>query len=219
MGGSSLRRSLIVSNAVILICVAMLIGVTYSLFTDTKSVQHHIRAGDLEITLLRTELKKTTLDREGYLTDITVQTKDDVPVNFSKPSEKNVFEIGDGEKVIPGSKFVATLEISNRSDVVFGYWIEILCADKENGENLAKQLKVTLDTGVESSALVADGLIVNGENGEYIGELAVGDEASFTVTLEFLDDVYNHEIDNDLAQAENLKFDLIVHAVQLVKEK
>ena len=189
------------------------------MFTDTQNVSNHLQAGDLSITLKRTELIKTTLNEGGYLVELPVDT---TVVNFSNPTDENVFGLKTDdqgnvtEKIVPGSKFVATMEIENNSDVAFGYWIEIVCTDKTNGTDLAKQLKVTVNTGSDASAFVNDGLIVKGTGGGYVRELIIGASAEFTVTVEFLDSfIAGNNIDhNDLAQGENLSFDLVVHAVQ-----
>ena len=209
---TSRTRTLLVSSVVILLAMIVIVGVTWALFTDTQNVTNHLQAGDLSITLTRTELTKTTLNEEGYLVELPTDT---TVVDFSDPTEVNVFDIGESEKIVPGSKFVAKMDIANNSDVAFGYWIEIVCTDKESGANLAKQLKVTVNTGSDASAFVNDGLTVKGENG-YIGNLGIGANAAFTVTVEFLDSfVEENAIDsNDLAKGENLSFDLVVHAVQ-----
>ena len=209
---TSRTRTLLVSSVVILLAMIVIVGVTWALFTDTQNVTNHLQAGDLSITLTRTELTKTTLNEEGYLVELPTDT---TVVDFSDPTEANVFDIGESEKIVPGSKFVAKMDIANNSDVAFGYWIEIVCTDKESGANLAKQLKVTVNTGSDASAFVNDGLTVKGENG-YIGNLGIGANAAFTVTVEFLDSfVEENAIDsNDLAKGENLSFDLVVHAVQ-----
>lgn len=212
MSNTSRTRTLLVSSVVILLAMVVVVGVTWALFTDTQNVSNHLQAGDLSITLTRTELTKTTLNADGYLVELPTDT---TVVNFSNPTDANVFGIGETEKIVPGSKFVAKMDIANNSDVAFGYWIEIVCTDKASGANLAKQLKVTVNTGSDTSAFVNDGLTVKGENG-YVGELGIGDTAAFTVTVEFLDSFVaeNGIENNDLAKGENLAFDLVVHAVQ-----
>ena len=162
--------------------------------------------------LKRTELNKTTLNAQGKL---VTSAPDTTTKNFSNPTDENVFGIVDGEKIVPGTKYVAKMQVENHSDVAFGYWIEIVCTDKTNGADLAKQLKVTVNTGSDASASVSDGLTV-GSSSNYVGELIIGATAEFTVTVEFLDSfVAENNIDhNDLAQGENLSFDLVVHAVQ-----
>ena len=206
-------RALVTSSAIILLCITIVFGMSYALFTDTQKVTNHLKAGDLRITLTRTELTKTTLNAEGKLVTSGPDTN---PKNFSNPTDENVFDIVKDEKIVPGTKYVAKMLIENNSDVAFGYWIEIVCSDKTNGEHLAKQIKATVNTGSDASAFVNDGLVVTGANGGYVGELKVGNSAEFTVTIEFLDSfAKENNIDhNDLAQGESLSFDLIVHAVQ-----
>ena len=212
MKSTNRKRALLVSASVILLCMTIIVGMTWALFTDTQKVTNHLRAGDLSITLKRTELTKTTLNAQGKL---VTSDPDTTTKNFSNPTDENVFGIVEGEKIVPGTKYVAKMQVENHSDVAFGYWIEIVCTDKTNGADLAKQLKVTVNTGADASASVNDGLTV-GSSSNYVGELIIGATAEFTVTVEFLDSfVAENNIDhNDLAQGENLSFDLVVHAVQ-----
>ena len=212
MKSTNRKRALLVSASVILLCMTIIVGMTWALFTDTQKVTNHLQAGDLSITLKRTELTKTTLNAQGKL---VTSDPDTTTKNFSNPTDENVFGIVEGEKIVPGTKYVAKMQVENHSDVAFGYWIEIVCTDKTNGADLAKQLKVTANTGSDASASVNDGLTV-GSSSNYVGELIIGATAEFTVTVEFLDSfVAENNIDhNDLAQGENLSFDLVVHAVQ-----
>ena len=212
MKSTNRKRALLVSASVILLCMTIIVGMTWALFTDTQKVNNHLQAGDLSITLKRTELTKTTLNAQGKL---VTSAPDTTTKNFSNPTDENVFGIVEGEKIVPGTKYVAKMQVENHSDVAFGYWIEIVCTDKTNGADLAKQLKVTVNTGSDASASVNDGLTV-GSSSNYVGELIIGATAEFTVTVEFLDSfVAENNIDhNDLAQGESLSFDLVVHAVQ-----
>jgi predicted ribosomally synthesized peptide with SipW-like signal peptide len=216
MQSTNRKRAMIVSTSVILLCMTIIAGMTWALFTDTQTVSNHLQAGDLQITLKRTELTKTTLDASGYLTTLPA---DKTPVEFTNPTDENVFGIGTDEKIVPGTKYVAQMQIENHSDVAFGYWVEIVCTDKTAGENLAKQLKVTVNAGSDQSGFVGDGLTVRGADGGNVGELAVGATETFTVTVEFLDSAIagNNVADNNLAQTEELSFDLVVHAVQATK--
>lgn len=212
MKSTNRKRALLVSASVILLCMTIIVGMTWALFTDTQKVNNHLQAGDLSITLKRTELTKTTLNAQGKL---VTSAPDTTTKNFSNPTDENVFGIVEGEKIVPGTKYQASMQIENHSDVAFGYWIEIVCTDKTNGADLAKQLKVTVNTGSDASASVNDGLTV-GSSSNYVGELIIGATAEFTVTVEFLDSFVaeNGIGHNDLAQGDSLSFDLVVHAVQ-----
>lgn len=225
MNSINRKRVLIVAVAIILLCMSIVLGVTWALFSDLASVKNHLKAGDLEITLERVDLVKKTLSDLGYLEEVRVQDETkDAPVSFTDPTNKNVFglDLDEGgkatEKIAPGAKFTAKMKISNNSDVAFGYWIEIVCTDKASGEALAKQLKVTVNTGSDKSDTVANGLKI-GSASEHVDVLAKGESDTFTVTVEFLDSYKDSNGleygDNDLAQGEDLEFDLVVHAIQV----
>lgn len=186
----------------------------FALFSDTDSVYNHLQAGDLSITLKRVKLEKTDL-RGGSLST----TVNDSVVNFtdSTTADRNVFDILATDKLVPGCKYVATMQVENYSDATFGYWIAVKCSDETKDTSLAKQLWVTVESGdTKAENFVGNSLTVDGEGRGYIGYVAIGEAASFTVTVEFLDsDNSKYEIDpNDLAQSESLEFDLVVYAVQ-----
>ena len=226
MRSTNRKRVLIVSTAIILLCMFIIVGMTWALFTDTQKVSNHLKAGDLSITLKRTELTKTTLDAKGYLQTMPTDT---TVVNFTNPTDENVFGLAtddDGkvtEKIVPGSKYVAKMEIENKSDVAFGYWIEIVCTNKAEGADLAKQLRITVDAKQDGTALVNDGLKV-GSDTNFVDVVTVGQKGTFTVTVEFVDDGYTFvdgvlSSTNDDAEKENLEFDLVVYAVQVTEAK
>ena len=232
MIGANRKRTVLVSTAIILLCLSVIIGMTWALFTDTRSLNNHLKAGDLSITLYRTELTKTMLNEKGYLDTIEVQKTTDDPVDFSTDdpddtADDNVFGIeGENEKIVPGTKYVAVMKIENHSDVAFGYWIEVKCSDASKQVELAKQLNVTVTTGADSSAYVAEGLTVKPEKG-YIEAVEIRPvdaedtdptgTAYFTVTVEFEDwDVDENGVGkNNSAKGNTVDFDIVVHAVQL----
>ena len=212
MKSTNRKRALLVSSSVILLCMTVIVGMTWALFTDTQRVTNHLQAGDLSVTLNRTELTKTTLNTEGKLVMSAPDTK---PKNFSNPTDENVFGIVEGEKIVPGTKYVAKMKIENHSDVAFGYWIEIVCADKTNGADLAKQLKVTVKgaDGKENTVILDQSK--DKEVVLYKGEMLKTAEAqTFTVKVEFLNDADETTINNNLAQGQFAEFDLIVTATQ-----
>ena len=226
MRSTNRKRALLVSASIILLCMTIIVGMTWALFTDTQSVTNHLKAGDLQITLKRTELTKTTPDASGYLDEVKVQKATDPAVDFSDPTDENVFDVQTDslgnvtEKIVPGSKFVAKMEITNdssKSDVAYDYWIEIVLnveglSEKEiEALKLDEQLQVTVDSEMANDPkpqTLDKGLAV-GSAKSPIGTLTLGDSDTFTVTLEFLD-----LGTNNLAKTQSLTFDLIVHAVQ-----
>ena len=229
MKGANRKRTVLISTAIILLCMTIIVGMTWALFTDTRSVSNHLQAGDMSITLKRIELTKTMLDGSGYL---VTPDPDKTVIDFTEndpttTDDDNVFGIAEGEKIVPGTKYVAVMKIENHSDVAFGYWIEIKCSDASKQEDLAKQLKVTVTTDSDSFAYVADDLIVKPDKG-YIEAVVVRPDnaeetddtgvAYFTVTVEFVDLGYNPDdlsSENNAAKNDTVDFDLIVNAVQL----
>lgn len=206
------KRSVLLAVLTLMLCVAVIASGSYALFTDEITLGNHLQAGTLDVTLYRTCLVKKTLDKNGYLVE---GEPDTTIVDYSNINTQNAFGLN-GEKIVPGSKFSATFEIQNLSDVAFGYWIEIVCRDKTLGENLAKQIKITVNS---DSAFVGDGLVVKAPNSDYIKILEIGRKDKFVVNVEFLDSFITPDLaPNDLAQRETIKLDLIVKAVQIPAE-
>ena len=227
------KRALLISSSVILLCMVVVIGATLALFSDNETVSTHLQAGTLNITLKRVGLTKTAVDSLGYLDhDRVIQSPADPTVDFTDTTtfshEKNVFDIQEGEVIVPGSKYTATMRIENHSSVAFGYWIEIVCSDPELAGALADQVTVTVNGS--GGQRIGEGLKV-GSDQSFIGMLDtnkdqdVAEDANsdtFTVTIEFVDASYGYDPDtgelsseNDAAQSRSLEFDLVVHAVQL----
>ena len=210
------NRSVLLSVLVLVLCLALIAGGSYALFTDEITLDQHLQAGTLKATLIRTELVKTELDGNGFLTS-NEDEPDKRHINFTEATTENAFGIESTDKIVPGSKYVAKFELSNTGDTAFGYWIEIGCTDKEDGENLAKQVKITVNND-KNSAFVGDGLIVTAENSKFINILAKDDAEEFTVTVEFLDSHVTENLENNnLAKGQSLYFDLVVKAIQVTE--
>lgn len=228
------RRSLLVACSVVLVCLAVIVGGTFALFTDKVQVRHHLKAGKLDITLIRTNLKTTTLDNStGYLVD----KSNPQDVDFSKTTvddDDNIFDITDDLILVPGTSFEAEMMIGNNvgtddvdghaSNVAYAYWIEIVFEDPEDKLALADQLKVTVNDTTHNKSVSKylsvdsedededpdDGLTL-GSSTDPIGTLAVGGSASFTVTVVFED----LKSGNNSAMNDEVSFDLVVNAVQV----
>ena len=232
MRSTNRKRAILVSGAMILLCLTVLIGTTWALFTDRQEVRTHLQAGDMDITLKRVELSKTTLDSDGYLVTKPVAGVVDF-TNTTITAQQNVFALTGEEKIVPGTSYTAKMRIENHSDVAFGYWIEIVCEDEDARKALAEQVTVTVTPEGKApvAASVKNGLIVGGpaEN-QLVGKLATNKDLSvaedknsdtFTVTVTFEDLGYtldangNPQSNNNSAKNQNIKFDLVVRAIQL----
>lgn len=211
------KRVLLVSCSVILLCMSIIVGMTYALFTDSVSVKNHLKAGNLDITLTRTNLEYSVLNEDGELA-VTEVTDD---YNFTASTNENVFGIDAKDiRIVPGSYFDADMEIANNGNVAFTYSVGISLIGNSNA--LAEQLQVTVThpdgtTTTKKLSELAGGLSIA------TGKMKVTDATqSFSVKVDFINDVVanadlaNGEtpMDNDLAQTQSAVFDLVVTAVQ-----
>lgn len=203
--GKSKVRTLLVACVMIMLCAAMIVGGTYALWSDNVTVENHLTSGTLQVKLERISLTKTYLDDEtGYL---VTAGPDTTIVDFTdtNTADDNVFGIED-EKVVPCSEYEAKLRLTNNGDVAFTYDVIIKLNSASNA--LAEQLKVYID-GEDKGTL--DQYAVDGKAIISTQTMAKNDAAKeFTVKIQFIND---NDINND-AQDKEVKFDLLVNAVQ-----
>ena len=183
----------------------MIVGGTYALWSDNVTVENHLSSGTLQVKLERISLTKTYLDNEtGYL---VTAGPDTTMIDFTdtNTADDNVFGIED-EKVVPCSEYEAKLRLTNNGDVAFTYDVIIKLNSASNA--LAEQLKVYID-GEDKGTL--DQYAVDGKAIISTQTMAKNDAAKeFTVKIQFIND---NDINND-AQDKEVKFDLLVNAVQ-----
>lgn len=206
------HRVLIVSFATVLLAVALIVGATYALFSNTQTVTNHLQAGTLKVRLVRVSGSAMVLDNTGKLTEKSCGVKD-----FTDATTDNIFGLAANDLIVPGSTLEANLKIKNGGNVAFGYWIELVIngeLTEDESAALAEQLRFTLvhegETVVEAKKLKAKGLFV-GSNTDLFGPILVQSEADLSVKVEFED---LKDTVNNTAQTGNFSFDLIVHAVQ-----
>lgn len=203
--GKSKVRTLLVACIMIMLCAAMIVGGTYALWSDNVTVENHLSSGTLQVKLERISLTKTYLDNEtGYL---VTAGPDTTMIDFTdtNTADDNVFGIED-EKVVPCSEYEAKLRLTNNGDVAFTYDVIIKLNSASNA--LAEQLKVYID-GEDKGTL--DQYAVDGKAVISTQTMAKNDAAKeFTVKIQFIND---DDVNND-AQDKEVKFDLLVNAVQ-----
>ena len=130
------------------------------------------------------------------------------PVDFSNLTSENLFGIREGESIVPGCKFIATMELTNTSKNTLDYWMEIRMPEEYFNLALAQQLKVKLTVnGREYSTVVGDTM---GDQRAPIGQLAKGESVTFTISVEFVDSKDNNE-----AQGQTISFDLYVNTARV----
>lgn len=216
----NLRRSrtLLSASVLMMVGVGTLVGGTYALFTDTAKVTNHLKAGNLNISLVRTKLVKNTLNDQGVL----AQTTNTDEVDFSGESQENIFGLGSDELIVPTSSFTADLKLINGkkdgnsyvpSSVAFSYSVKIVVSDDSN-EDLINQLNVTVkkdasDTGTTKTLKEFDDLVIL--DGKMI---KTETSKEFSVAITFKDTAPDND-ENNKAQDKKASFDLVVEATQL----
>lgn len=212
------KRSVLLAVLTLMLCLALVAGGTYALFSDQVTLDNHLQAGTMDITLKRVKLTKGELDNStGFIKSVTNEEE----IDFSKPYDsndpnaknKNVFDITDGALIVPGCWYTADMKLINNSDVAFGYWLEIVFDDKVD-LTLAKQLKITVTTADQTKSISkmlneSAGLI--GDDEHLIEVLPKTGSALFEITVEFCD---LDDANND-AKSKSFDFDVVVHAVQV----
>ena len=196
----------------IMLCMATVVVGTYALFTDKVTLNNHLQAGTLEISLVRTKLTKTELTADGYLkTNTDTETTD---FSSTNTTNENVFGITDGTLVVPGSSYQADLKLTNGGSVAFTYLVELKII--EGGSTaLADQLIITAGKS-EAAATpkklsdVANGLIFDGELAAPTPETNTA--VNFFVKVEFVNDTETDA--NNAAKNGEVKFDIVVSAFQ-----
>lgn len=201
------KRVILTSFSVILLCLCSIIGITYALFTDSVSVENHLQAGSLEVSLTRTHLEYCVLDEEGYLHVY----EEEADLELTTSTKENVFGLTATDcKIAPGSYFDAQLELENKGTVAFTYNVTIKLLSESNA--LSEQLEVTVthsDGSVTTKKLSELNAGLKIEAGEMTSEIT---SQTFSVKVEFIDDSNNNS-----AQSQSVIFDLIVEAVQATK--
>lgn len=197
-------KKLLLAFLTIAVCLALLAAGTYALFSREFTLKNHLVAGNLNVTLTRTNLETVTLGTDGHLVFAT----DEEPKDFTNAVDENLFGLEDGVVVAPGCAFTADLELKNDGTVAFSYWLEVV-TDETSGNELASQLKVKLTAGSESQeSTLETGLSIGSEEAG-IGVVVVGKSAEFTVSVTFADDE-----NNNAAMNQSVKFDIVIHAIQ-----
>ena len=201
-------RRLLFSCATILMCLTLLVAVAYALFTDNINLVTHITTGDLDITLTRTNLTSIVIGPDGKLRDYTNTGH----IDFSTPSNDNLFDLYEGVYIVPGVEFKATLLVENFSDIEFGYYVELLVSDDSSLE-LCEQLLVTITSGDKQvSGTLAD-LKLGSEN-DFISKLNVGDSSTFDIEI-----IFEDNDNSNAAMDKTVYFDLVVHAIQITSSQ
>ena len=196
-------RRLLLSCVTILMCLSALVALAYILFTDNIKLVNHLNAGDLEVTLTRTNLTGKVFGPDGQLRDYS----NNAHIDFSDPNDDNLFDLYKDAYIVPGVEYKAEMLVTNESIMTFGYYVEILVSE-DSAIELCEQLYVTITSGDKKVTGTLADLNLGGES-DFISILEVGDSSSFSIEVIFNDNGNNSAMDK------TVYFDLVVHAVQI----
>ena len=199
----------LLSCVTVLLCLTLLIATLYTMHVNEMTLVNHLNAGDLEITLVRTELTGKVYGSDGLMHDYSNTNR----VDFSNPTEANLFDLTEETYFVPGMEYKATLAVENNSDTVFGYYVELLVSD-ESSKELCDQLQVVISSGDKKVSGKLSDLFLGSEN-DYVSIVELGASSSLTVEIYFVDD---SNINNNVMN-EKVYFDLVVHANQIVRNQ
>lgn len=211
------KRVLLMACAIVLLCMSMVVGITHGLYTQSLNASNHLKAGNLDISLIRTDLSYCVLNAQGELAVARVEEDTD----FTASTDENIFGMNaSGLRIAPGAWFDAEMKVVNNGNVAFTYDVAIGLQGAVNA--LAEQMKftVTYPDGTETQKLLSE---MTEEFTIATGKMKVTDKAqTFRVKVEFLDDVKENAnqpagdtpMNNNLAQSQSVVFDMFVAAVQ-----
>lgn len=219
------KRVILTSCSIILLCTAIIVGMTFALFSEQMKLTNHLKAGELSITLTRTNLKYSTLDGKGYLKEVVVDKVEDF--TSSNSANKNIFNIDDSTLIAPGSYFESTMKLTNNGNVAFTYEVNLSFNDKDSDIDIAKQILISV-TDLKGNLLIAKPMLLSDfpkDGVEFTllqGEMAASDiTEEFIIKVRFLDDdkaedrVYlGNGVYNNTAMSEVAIFDLHITATQ-----
>ena len=208
---SKKARTLLLSMVTVCLCLALIVGATYALFSDTFTVNNHLKAGKLEVGLERIGYTTCTLGDDGTL----IESEDPAVVDLVEDSGV-LFQM---DTIVPGCWYEAELRVSNNGDVAFDYGVRVLWNETDASEKqlaLANQIQITVTQGSKQVQFMLD----DAEDVDFDEPVLAKSEAdsdtsqTFTVRAEFVDDTANNEAQG----AEKFEFDLQVYATQITQQ-
>lgn len=203
----TIARTILVAVLAISLCTVLVIGGTYSLFSDSVTVGNHLQAGTLKVSLVRTCLTKTILNADGNLVTKTDAESFDFTKNMA---DVNLFGIENGEKIAPGASYEAELALKSDGSVAFDYKVVISLGKDTEANALAEQLIVYIDGNrIGTLSEFTEGNEATVATGNMTKDQAA---KTFTIKLAF-ENVQSGNGNND-AQGKSAAFDLYVAATQ-----
>ena len=88
------KKAILISAVIAVVCAAVVVGASFALFSKRSDVETYLSAGELNATLVRTDLKGVFVDENGILgKEKTVDT--DVDLTTTDSASGSAFMFGD----------------------------------------------------------------------------------------------------------------------------
>jgi len=187
------KTKIIVSAAVLVSAIGVAVGTTYALFTSTKTVNNHIKAGSLKVGFYMTSFVYDQLDSDGLIESHTEDLTSWTGYNTSvqgvdlKVFTGNVINV---DKFCPDMSGYAIFKVVNEGDIAFNYTFEVTNkkATWKDGTDKTSDMDsvFTIDTTGVSTDVVKKGASVDTNKVSFeFDELASNDwmESTFTFDI------------------------------------
>lgn len=208
------NRILLLSSSVVMLCLCLVIGATYALFTDSATVSStHIQAGTLDVTLFRHYAAYTVLNSDGTLTTKTASAD---TTDFTTGNASNFFGLnGQTLNMVPGASASAVFTLGNNGTTAFNYTIAVVGDVTTDNTALSKQIAVTIYNCVENGGQYTRGTqIATGTLNSAIeikDAMNAGGSKLMWIDVVFVDNGTNNEIRQD---GKSIDFDISIYAIQ-----
>ena len=232
------KKVLLSSIATIALCLCLIAGSTFALFTDTTDFNVAVTAGDIEIiatseitAVYSAEKYVQGQEYDEFLIDEfgNYYYHEEQTASYVKDTDgvitKGVFSNGGDVKfdngkltfsrITPGDRVDVTINVENNSDVAFVYRYKLV----SNNTNLATGMVVTIDgTSYESLAVWTsdwkDAILAPDGDGGDIAPKTISIELPVYAGNEYQSESVDHPEEGRVAGAQSVEYTIIVEAVQ-----
>lgn len=220
------KKAVLASVLIALVCVTVLVAASVALFSQSATVDTYLNAGELKISLVRTDLKGRFADKNGVLSAEKTFTED-VDLTDAEATGNSAFKFGNEQSPVfnvPGVWEEAWLKLTNLGNVAFDYSLTFIYGEESapvSGTpeyNLANKLLVTVSlpdgTPIKSGTLaqtVQDGKLELGTITATNAHATIRVKVELPYEADSVDDGTGDTVMNA-----NLKFGFVITATQHV---
>lgn len=213
MKAKTIKHASWIVGSLLLIAVyaSIIVGVTFSLFTDTvSSKNNHIQAGTLDVELFMSEKMDAYADAEGKITEnklslVTPENKDGLDMSVDTNPMISI------DNAMPGYYGERKLKIKNNSTIQIDYFITVVTSgfDADTEGTLKDALTIIITIGNDSYTYKG-GSEINGIVGLKLGaNVLAKTESLFSIRYE-IDESAGNEFQG---KSVNLDFTILAQQV------